>query len=292
MIRPLALAALVSLISAPPAPIPRTVYITVTDAKRVPVLDLAATDLTVKEDGKTREIVKVERAVVPMSIAIIVDDNGTGLFRFSVANFAQKLLGKAEFSISTVTGQVMRLVDYTPNAQLLSDAISKLNARAATNDGGQLLAGVSEAARELAKRRSKRPIIIALTVGGEEHTPIPAHQVLDELADSGAQLYVVSVAESALRSTVQATKPSDLLEENMNRGEVLGDGAKQSGGRHDEIVAAAGIVQGLQTIGDELLGQYAVTYMLPDGVKPADKLSISLKRKGALLRAPSRIPDK
>jgi VWFA-related protein len=292
MIRPLALAALVSFISATAAPTPRIVYITVTDAKRVPVPDLTAADLTVKEDGKTREIVKVERAVVPMTIAIIVDDNGTGLFRFGVANFAQKLLGRAEFSISTVTGQVMRLVDYTPNAQLLSEAISKLNARASTNDGGQLLAGVSEAARELTKRRSKRPIIIALTVGGEEHTPIPAHQVLNELADSGAQLYVVSVAESVLRSTVQATKPSDLLEENMNRGEVLGDGAKQSGGRHDEIVAAAGIVQGLQTIGDELLGQYAVTYMLPEGVKPADKVSFSLKRKGALLRAPSRIPEK
>jgi VWFA-related protein len=292
MIRPLALAALVALVSATAAPTPRLVYITVTDAKRVPVPDLTAADLTVKEDGKTREIVKVERAVVPMSIAIIVDDNGTGLFRFGVANFAQKLLGRAEFSISTVTGQVMRLVDYTPNAQLLSEAISKLNARASTNDGGQLLAGVSDAARELTKRRSKRPIIIALTVGGEEHTPIPAHQVLNELADSGAQLYVVSVAESVLRSTVQAQKPSDLLEENMNRGEVLGDGAKQSGGRHDEIVAAAGIVQGLQTIGDELLGQYAVTYMLPEGVKPADKVSFSLKRKGALLRAPSRIPEK
>jgi hypothetical protein len=227
-----------------------------------------------------------------MTVAIIVDDNGTGLFRFGVANFCQKLLGKAEFSISTVTGQVMRLVEYTPNAQLLSEAIAKLNARASTPDGGQLLAGISEASRELLKRRAKRPVILALTVGGEEHAPIPAHQVLDELADSGAQLYVVSVAESVLRSTAQPTKPSDLLEENMNRGEVLGDGARQSGGRHDEIVAAAGIVQGLQLIGDELLGQYAVTYVLPDGVKPADKVAVSLKRKGALLRAPSRIPEK
>jgi len=292
MTRFLALAAIVSLAPVAITPTPRIVYITATDAKRVPLPDLTAADLAVKEDGKTREIVKVERAVIPMTIAIIVDDNGTGLFRFGVANFCQKLLGKAEFSISTVTGQVMRLVDYTPNAQLLSEAIAKLNARAATPDGGQLLAGVSEASRELLKRRAKRPVILALTVGGEEHAPIPAHQVLDELADSGAQLYVVSVAESVLRSTAQPTKPSDLLDENMNRGEVLGAGARQSGGRHDEIVAAAGIVQGLQLIGDELLGQYAVTYMLPDGVKPADKVAISLKRKGALLRAPSRIPEK
>ena len=292
MIRALAVTALVSLISVSAAPTPRSVYITVTDAKRVPLPDLTVADLAVKEDGKTREIVKVEHAFVPMTIAIIVDDNGTGLFRYGVANFAQKLLGKAEFSISTVNGQVMRLVDYTPNAQLLSEAILKLNARASSPDGGQLLAGVSEASRELLKRHAKRPVILALTVGGEEHTPIPAHQVLDELADSGAQLYVISVAASALRGTVEAQKPSDLLEENMNRGEVLGDGAKQSGGRHDEIVAAAGIVQGLQTIGDELLGQYVVTYMLPEGVKPADKVSFSLKRKGALLRAPSRIPEK
>ena len=31
---------------------------------------------------------------------------------------------------------------------------------------------------------------------------------------------------------------------------------------------------------------------LPDGVKPSDKLSVAVKRKGVTVRAPTRIPDK
>ena len=47
-----------------------------------------------------------------------------------------------------------------------------------------------------------------------------------------------------------------------------------------------------EMLGDELMHQYLVTYTLPDGVKPSEKLSVSVKRKGVTLRAPTRIPDK
>ena len=40
------------------------------------------------------------------------------------------------------------------------------------------------------------------------------------------------------------------------------------------------------------LAQYAVTYTLPDGVKPDKRFGISSKRKGVTIRAPSAIPDK
>jgi VWFA-related protein len=276
----------------PTAPTERTVFVTVTDAKRAPILDLTAADFVVKEDGKTREISKAEIATSPLRIAVIVDDNGTGIFRPSAAAFMQRLLGKAEFSLSSVTGQVMKLVDYTGNANVLSEGLGKIAVRAATNDGGQLLSGIYEAAKEIEERKPVRPVILALTVGGEEHSPLPAHHVLDQLRKSGAALYVVSVAASALRGTAAVNNPAELLNENMNKNEVIGDGPKQSGGRHDEIVAAPGIVQAVQQLAEELLSQYKITYVLPDGVKPDEKLSVTTKRKGTLLRAPTRIPDK
>ena len=274
------------------APITRTVYVVATDAKRVPVTDLTAADFVVKEDGKTREVTKAELATAPMQVHIIVDDNGTGLFRSGIATFVQRLLGRNQFAISTVTGQVMRVVDYTTNVQELSEAISGLKARAGTPDGGQLLAGISETARDQLKRRAVRPIILALTVGGEEHSTLPAHHVLDQLRDSGSALYVTSVAASALRGTAAVQKPADLLEGHLNLQEVLGDGSKQSGGRHDEIVATAGIVQGLQVIAEELANQYVVSYVLPEGVRPSEKLNVTVKRRGVLVRAPSRVPER
>ena len=44
------------------------------------------------------------------------------------------------------------------------------------------------------KREAPRPIIIALSVPGEEHSTLPARHVLDKLKDSGASLHVFLVA--------------------------------------------------------------------------------------------------
>ena len=270
----------------------RRVYVTAVDGSGAPVTDLIAADFVVKEGGKTREVARSGPATGPIQIAILVDDNGTGIFRYAVGKFIESMLGRAEFAISTVTGQLLRIVDYTPKAEALSEAIAKLNARPANNDGGQLLDAISETAGDLDRRNAPRPVILALTVGGEEHSTLPAHHVLDKLRQSGASLNVLLVANTALRSQSNPTTAAGLLGENMNLNEVLGDGPKQSGGRRQEIVAATGIASGLDQFADSLKHQYLIEYTLPDGVKPSDKLSVSVTRKGVTLRAPSRIPDK
>ncbi len=222
---------------ASPAPIPQgrtnTVFVTATEGNGAPVVDLVADDFSIKEDGKNRDVLKVELARVPMQIAIIVDDNGSGIFRSGLVNFVQLLQGRAEMSLSTVMGQTQRLVDYTSNAQTVVDAIVQLSARPAIPDGGQLLEGIFQAAKDLEKREAARPIIIAVTVGGEEHSTLPAHHVLDQLAKSRSALYVIAVANSAIRQTRAIDKPSLLLEENLNLSEVLGEGPKQSGGSRE-----------------------------------------------------------
>jgi len=254
--------------------------------------NLGADDLTVKENGKTRDVVAVRPAKGLMQIALIVDDNGTGLFRAPLYRFVQKLQGRAEFAIVTVVGQPLKLTDYTMDGKVLTEVLTSLSARPGTPDGGQLLQGIYEAARDLEKREAPRPIIIALSVPGEEHSTLPARHVLDKLKDSGASLHVFLVASSASRQMAAVTKPSALLEENMNLGEVLGDGAKQSGGRREDIVASAGTLSGLQDLAEDLLHQYVVEYDLPPGTKASDRISVSPRRKGVSLRAPSRIPNR
>lgn len=267
----------------------RTVYVTVTDKAGSPVTDLAPADFVVKEGGKNREVVSATVTNVPMRIAIIVDDNGTGIFRYGVAKFIERLQGLAEFSLSTINVQQMKLVDFTANAQDLTAAIARLTARPGANDGGQLLEGIYETAKDFQKRFARRPVIVALTVGGEEHSTVPAHHVLDELQKSGASLHVIAVSSSALRSTAVASRPGALLEENMNLSEVLGDGAKQSGGTRGEIVASAGLTVGLQQLAEELRTQYAVSFSRGDPPKSSDKLNVSVKRAGLNVRAPIRL---
>jgi VWFA-related protein len=271
----------------------RTVYVTATDKAGEPVPNLTPADFTVKIGGKARDVVHVEPATAPLRIAVIVDDNGSGLFRYGVGKFIERLLGHAEFAISQVTGQTQKVVDFTADGRELSEAIAVLGARPATSDGGQLLEGIAETARDFEKRRSRRGIIIALTVGGEEHSTLPAHHVLDQLRKSGAALHVVQVSSSALRSTVAVQRPSALLDENLNLSEVLGEGPKQSGGSHSEIVATAGLVSSLQDLAQSLLhDQYAVSYSEREGDKSSDKINVSVKVPGVSVLAPTRIPDK
>ncbi|MEO8077289.1 MAG: hypothetical protein ABI818_13240 [Acidobacteriota bacterium] len=267
----------------------RAVYVNVTDKNGAFVPNLTSADFVVKEGGKERPIVAAELATVPMRIAIVVDDNGTGIFRFGVARFIERLQGRAVFALSTVAGQHLKIVDYTANTDALIDAIARLTARPGTADGGQLLEGIYETARDLEKRKAPRSVIVVLTVGGEEHSTLPAHHVLDQLRKSGAALHVIAVESSALSSMVAVTRPAALLGENLNLSEVLGDGPKQSGGHRDEIVATAGIVAGLQALAEALMHQYLVAYAQPP--KGSGKISISVKQPGMSVRAPVRIPD-
>jgi len=267
----------------------RTVFVSVLDKSGAPVTDLSADDFVIKEGGRDREIVGAGMTTMPLRVAIVVDDNGTGIFRYALAKFVERLQGRAEFALSTVQGQHLKLLDYTTNLERVSVAINQLNARPATNDGGQLLEGIFETAKDFQKRRTPRPIIVVLTVGGEEHSTLPAQHVLDELEKSGAALNVVAINSSALRAMVTVSKPSALLESNLNLSEVLGDGPKQSGGKRDEIVASPGIVTGLQELAEALRNQYAVSFSRPDRPRDSEKLSVSVKRSGLTVRAPTKL---
>jgi hypothetical protein len=281
-----------AVLSAAAEPQTRRVYVTAHDKSGGAVENLTAADVSVKEGGKVREVLALKPAPGALQIAILVDDNGTGLFRVAVARFIEALFGRAEFSIITVAGQPMRLTPFTPNSDVLREAVAQLIARPASPDGGQLLAGISEAAVDFERRKVERPIILALTVGGEEHAPLPAHHVLDQLRKSGAALHVVSVRGSTLRPTSQPNRPGDLLNENLGLHEVLGDGPKRSGGRREEVPAIAGAITGLQQLAELLKRQYVVEYALPDGAKASDRFSIETRRRDVTLRAPTHIPDR
>src|SRR5262245_59534511 len=96
----LCLATALALLTAHPAaqrtsagvPLVRTVFVSAVDRKQVPVTGLTPADFVLKEGGDVREIIKVEHATAPMTVAIIVDDSGTGIFRVPVANFVNQLL--------------------------------------------------------------------------------------------------------------------------------------------------------------------------------------------------------
>ena len=262
------------LAATPRAEVVRTVYFSAVDAQGAPVTDLTAADLTVKEGGKDRAIAAVQPATAPMQVAIIVDDGGSGAFQGAVAQFLQTTLGHGQFAISLLNPQAVKVTDFTEDTNALKDALGRIGQRGRiTPDGEQIIEAVAEAAKELRKRKAARPAIVVLTVSGEKAQSTQADEALNAVKSSGASLNVLYVTGITL-------------------GSVLGDGPKQSGGIAQNVAANVVLGPVLAKVADTLMHQYVLTYNLPDGVKPNEKLSLSTSKKGVTLLAPSRMPDK
>jgi hypothetical protein len=256
------------------APTPRVVYISATDAKGAPVTDLVAADISVKEGGKDQAIVGLEPATAALDVVVLVSDNGTGVFQPGAFQFFQSLLGHGKFSMSQFTPQVAQVMDFTDDVSTIQAALGRITPRGKVEGSGeQLIDAIAQSARTLQQRKAARPVILVLTVSGESEESLNPQPVLNQVRMSGAMLNVVFFTGAGT-------------------GQVLGDGPKQFGGRSEEVHAPAGVGTAITRITDTLLHQYVLTYSLPDGVKPADRLSVSTSRKGVTLLAPTRIADK
>lgn len=252
----------------------RTVYFSAVDAKGVPVIDLTAADLTVKEGGKDRTIGALRPANTPMHLSILVDDGGTGGFQGALAQLIQATFGQAEYTIRALLPQAITMVDFTRNGDELRDAVRRLGPRGRIQvDTEQIIAGVTDAAKELKLRRAKRGVIVAFTAAGEKTQSDLTDEAMNALQGSGASLSVVYVTGIEL-------------------GRVLGDGPRQSGGIIEQVTGNSALPAAVAKLADVLRHQYVLTYAVPDGVKPNERLALSTSRKGVKLIAPTRLPDK
>lgn len=275
----------------------RTIYVTALDRDGRTVTDLQAGDFAGKVGNKPLTVIRAEPAQMPLRIAVIVSDAGTGGFQQALGNFMQKLLGHAEFSLISVIVQPDVVVDYASEGAPLREGLRRLGPRG-RQAGAQLMEAIRDAAGTV-RSDGRRPMILVLRVGSEANTPLSGDEVREQLRRSGALLHVVSTlgaqrrpassARPGISSEQAQMEDNDTASSGLNLQQVLGDGAKESGGRHDQVVSTT-LVPALERVADELLHQYAVTCAVPPGLKPSDKLSVSTTRRGVKLQVPARLP--
>ena len=263
-----------SVTARPPADVTRTVHFSAIDGKGVHVTDLTEADLTVKEGGKDRAISAVRPSTMPMHVSILIDDGGTGGFQAALAQFIQQTFGRAEYSIRVLSPQAIKVAEFTRDGDELRNVVRRMGPRGRIQvDTEQIIAGVSDAAKELIERRARRAAIIALTAAGEKTQSDLADEALEALQNSGASLSVVYVTGIEL-------------------GRVLGDGPRHSGGIIEQVTGNTALTPAIMKLSETLNNQYMLTYTLPDGVKPNERFALSTSRKGVKLIAPTRLPDK
>lgn len=274
---------------APPAVIEaaeRTVYVTVVDGNGAAVTDLTAADLVVKEGGKEREIVKAGPASAKMRLTIAVEERlmADTAIRQAMFAFMKRVIDKAEIRLVTIGLRNNTAADYTSALDVLVAGINKLTLN--PRPESQVAEGVNEVASELIAAKPERSALVVLAFSGGQ-AGVDPRSVLEKVRQSGVTMSAVTLAGGTTDSSSAAS-----LAEQSGREQVLGDGPKQSGGRRIEVPSTGAFPQALQQIANDLLAQYAITYTLPEGVKPDKRFSISSKRRGVTLRAPAAIPDR
>jgi Ca-activated chloride channel family protein len=266
----------------------RTVYVTITDSTGAPVPDLTAANFKVKEGGKDREIVKAVPATTPPHLALMVEerlarDTST---RVGLFEFVKRMNGSAEISLITVGLRNNTLVPFVKDPNPVLKAINELSLN--PQPTSNLTEGINDMARDFDKENPPRPVMVVVAFSGGQAGGANANSILTQLRQSGATLYAVTYSMPNTNNSPNLGTMSD----ESGREQVLGDGAKQTGGRRIDVVTTAAVQKALQQVADDLAAQYMITYSLPDGVKPDKRINISIDRKGLSLRAPNAIADK
>lgn len=284
-----AAAAVLGALAAPPATAQTRegrVYISVTD-KDGKVLPVTPGDLTISEDGRAREVLKVEKATAPLHIALLVDDSQAARgaindVRQALTQFVKKMIGanpETQIALISYGERPTLLTDYTNNPGQLERGINRIFSRQGA--GAYLLEAITSASTGILKRAPERAHIVIVGTEGVEFSNDHYDRVLDHLAESGATLWAL---------TLTAGPRADDTEEVRNRAVVLGRGPSQSGGRQDIVLANSATNVSLEKIGDSILNQYVVTFGRPEALVPPKKISVKIATRGAKLLAPETAP--
>lgn len=272
----------------------KTIYITVLDENNVPITDLKPEEIGVFEAGTQRAIVSAKRATSPMSIIMLGDTtkaSGGGGFTAASASSAGEIIRDIRAAFSAFSQDMLAanpanelglmefgqasimITPYTSKIEDIEKGITRLFPK--PNADSVLLEAITEAAKDLGKRKNARRAMVSINVEpGTELSKEPPNNIMNLLGKAQAPLFSVSLQKGDNR--------------NQSRGVVLPQLAKQTGGRHEIIVGQSALVMLLKNTAGFLNAQYEVTYTRPAGPTPPGIQVGVLRQKVQILH--SRFP--
>jgi VWFA-related protein len=259
----------------------RSMYVSVLNEAGAPVPDLGPSDFVVREDNLSREILRVGPVETPLNVALMVDTSAAGRnnirdIREAAIAFIKGVTGtdiKHQVALIGVGERPTVLVDYTSDQAKLLKGIGLVYSH--EQSGAYLLDGVIEASKGFKKREAQRPVIVSIATRGPELSNRYHDQVETALKEVGASFHIVMIGPP----------PTDIISnEGRERAITFDMTTADTGGRYDNVLAASAVPDRLKQVADELTHQYLVTYARPDSLIPPEKITITAKRTGLLVR--------
>jgi hypothetical protein len=279
-----------ALLASPATPraqtVQRSLYVSALDDTGAPVAALTASDLTVREDKVSREVLQVGPADDPMQLAVLVDNSQ------AARNYIQDIRTGLEAFVTDMTNGTrheLAIVSLGERPQILAEQ-SADRARIMKGvyrifelrgSGNYLLDGIVEVTKGFKKREARRPVIVAVTTEGPEYSSRQWEDVVRPLREGGVALHVIVLG-----------RPSTAVdEEARNRSMLLDEGPRATGGRRETLLATSALTGALKKLAAELKQQYRVTYARPPTLIPPERVTVAATRPGLTVRG-TLIPEK
>jgi hypothetical protein len=260
--------------------IQRALYVSALNDAGAPIPDLGPSDFIVREDNLAREVLKVEPALEPMQVAVLVDTsqgarNDISRMRTALPAFIKTLTTgevKNEVAIIAIGERPTVLTNYTFSQVELKKGIDRIWSM--QGSGAYLLDGIVETGQGFKKRGAQRPVIVAILSEGPELSNRQHDQVIDALRANNAAFHAITMGRPS----------TSLSDETRNRNIVLDEGPRQTGGRREELLTSMALDVKLAQLGDELTHQYKVTYARPQSLIPPERVTVTAAKPGVVAR--------
>ena len=258
----------------------RALYVTALNDAGAPVADLGPADFVVREDNLAREVLKVEPALEPMQVAVLVDTSqgardDISHMRTALPAFIKTLTAgevKNEVAIVAIGERPTVYTNYTFSQAELKKGIDRIWSM--QGSGAYLLDGIIEVCQGFKKRGAQRPVIVAILSEGPELSNRQHDQVIEPLRNGNVAFHAITIGRPS----------TSLSDETRNRNTVLDEGPRASGGRREELLTPMALGAKLTQLGDELTHQYKVTYAHPQSLIPPEKVTITAAKPGITAR--------
>jgi VWFA-related protein len=275
----------------------RVMYASVVDDKGIPLTNVSAKDLLVREDGQAREILKIAKDEDPLQIALLVDNSVSmrdklSELRKAVSTFISSMRPGVQVALLTVAERPTIVVNYTADHAALLKGVDKIVAYEA---GNYVLDGIAEASEGLMKRPNTRSMMVVVTGMGPELSYRHYSDALRPLRESGASLHAILVTGPNVDEAMTAVERGNPGDSGagiggVGRDIVLGRMTKETGGRYEEVLSMSSLSAKLQQLSSEISNQYRVTFARPQRLIPPKSTEISGRQpnvhaRGMLLKS-------
>jgi hypothetical protein len=266
---------------APDAGAMRTVSIGAFTKKGAPVEDLAAAEVTVKEDGEKRPVASVERDQRPLDVAVVVDSSAAvaGVYRSelvsAVLGFWKSLPAGASVAVFT-SGPPSLVVDFGTDSAAAEPVLQKV----ACSGKSYAFEAIADAGRALAARPASRRALVFVGSSGIESSQARTAEAMQGIGQAQATPMVVLLTAIGGAGTGLGGPTAGM----SSAWDVEGFFKKMAeayGGAFTSVLSAQAASKVLATAAADLTAQYRVRY---ESRGAATATTVSVGRKDVKVR--------